>query len=146
MFTDSLVVQPGLCQWTTPVERWREQHPPSLLHSHLFAYSTTDKRFAEHVQLFLSSASEDRFDKTILHYKDSLRAIFDKDPSDIGAIQTSTTLKGLALTSLTPNYLCLQCSAITTTAGRIGHGNETLHRFCKSATQGKVPPSRANFA
>lgn len=94
------------------------------------ARNTTDEQIPEHVQLFLSSGPVDRFEKTITHYKDSLRAIFDKVPKEIEVIHTSTTPQGQEVTTLTPNYLCLQCSAITTAAGRIEHGKEILHRFC----------------
>lgn len=99
------------------------------------ASTNADSIMSEHVQLFLSSGPGDRLEKTVQHYKDSLRAIFDKDPKEIGAIQTSKGVKGQPLTTITPNYLCLQCTAITTTTGRIEHGGETLHRFCKRAVK-----------
>lgn len=44
--------------------------------------------------------------------------------------QTSKTPAGQALTTLTPNYLCLQCEVTTTASGRVEHGMETKHRFC----------------
>lgn len=66
--------------------------------------------------------------KTIQNYKTCLRVIFENTPI---VPQTSKTQKGQPFTSLTPNYLCLQCSATTTEQGRIEHGNDTCHRFCK---------------
>jgi ubiquitin carboxyl-terminal hydrolase 22/27/51 len=64
---------------------------------------------------------------TITHYKNCLRVIFDNTPI---VPQTSKTAKNQPFTSLTPNYLCLQCTTTTTAQGRISHGTETLHRFC----------------
>lgn len=67
---------------------------------------------------------------TINHYKNCLRVIFDNTPI---VPQTSKTAKNQPFTSLTPNYLCLQCTTTTTAQGRIAHGTETLHRFCRAA-------------
>ena len=81
---------------------------------------------AEHIQGFLSGPPE-RLEKTIMHYKNCLRVIFDHTPI---IPQTSKSSKGQVLTSLTPNYLCLQCSTTTTEHDCLEHGNETSHRFC----------------
>lgn len=80
----------------------------------------------EHTQLLLGSGSPERLDKAIQNYKNCLRVIFDEHI----VVQTSKTPQHKPLVSLTPNYLCLQCSACTTEAGRIEHGQETSHRFC----------------
>jgi ubiquitin carboxyl-terminal hydrolase 22/27/51 len=64
--------------------------------------------------------------KSIHNYKTCLRVIFTTPIVP----QTSKTVKGSPFTTLTPNYLCLQCSATTTEQGRIEHGKETSHRFC----------------
>jgi ubiquitin carboxyl-terminal hydrolase 22/27/51 len=85
--------------------------------------------------MFLSSGSEDRLNNTVKNYKQALRAIFDKDIREIGSIQTSKGVSGLPLTTLTPNYLCLQCNATTTASSRIEHGTETAHRFCMISTR-----------
>jgi ubiquitin carboxyl-terminal hydrolase 22/27/51 len=81
---------------------------------------------AEHIQGFLTGPPE-RLEKTVMHYKNCLRVIFDHTPI---VPQTSKTSKGQILTSLTPNYLCLQCSTTTTEHDCLDHGNETSHRFC----------------
>ncbi|RDW73872.1 hypothetical protein BP5796_07314 [Coleophoma crateriformis] len=78
----------------------------------------------EHLQMFLQEP--ERMQNTILHYKNCLRVIFDNTPI---VPQTSKTVKGHALTSLTPNYLCLQCTTTTTGQDRTIHGTETKHRF-----------------
>ncbi|CAG8954192.1 hypothetical protein HYFRA_00005812 [Hymenoscyphus fraxineus] len=65
-------------------------------------------------------------DKSIQNYRDSLRAIFEQPK-----IQTSKTVEGQPFTTLTPNYLCLQCNTVTTEKGRKDHGDEVQHRFCK---------------
>lgn len=84
-------------------------------------------KFTEHLQLLLSAGSSERMKNTIQYYKNCLRVIFDNTPI---VPQTSKTPKGQPLTSLTPNYLCLQCTTTTTATDRIHHGTETLHRFC----------------
>jgi len=64
---------------------------------------------------------------TISAYKGCLRVIFDNTPI---VPHTSKTAKNQPFTTLTPNYLCLQCPATTTAQNRIKHGNESMHRFC----------------
>ncbi|RFU24222.1 hypothetical protein B7463_g12119, partial [Scytalidium lignicola] len=80
----------------------------------------------EHLQLLLSQGPVDRMVNTIQHYKTCLRVILDNTPV---VPHTSKTPKGQAFTSLTPNYLCLQCTVTTTARDRIKHGTETSHRF-----------------
>jgi ubiquitin carboxyl-terminal hydrolase 22/27/51 len=89
----------------------------------------SDDTYLEHLQLLLSSGPADRMKNTINHYKNCLRVIFDNTPI---VPQTSKTTKNQPFTSLTPNYLCLQCTTTTTAQDRITHGTETLHRFCKA--------------
>jgi ubiquitin carboxyl-terminal hydrolase 22/27/51 len=81
---------------------------------------------SEHTQLLLSGGGVERMNRSIHNYKTCLRVIFTTPIVP----QTSKTAKGNPFTTLTPNYLCLQCSATTTEQGRIEHGRETSHRFC----------------
>jgi ubiquitin carboxyl-terminal hydrolase 22/27/51 len=85
---------------------------------------------AEHTQLLLSAGGAERMNKSIHNYKTCLRVIFENTPI---VPQTSKTAKGHPFTTITPNYLCLQCSATTTEQGRIEHGRETSHRFCEQS-------------
>lgn len=87
--------------------------------------------------MLLSSGSTDRLKNTVNHYKNCLRVIFDNTPI---VPQTSKTAKNLPFTTLTPNYLCLQCTTTTTAQDRIKHGTETLHRFCMPSSR-EVDPS-----
>lgn len=80
----------------------------------------------EHLR-FLLAGPVDTLTTTVSHYKQCIRSIAD---SNLVVPQTSKTADGQALTTITPNYLCLQCSTTTTAAGRIEHGRETKHRFC----------------
>jgi ubiquitin carboxyl-terminal hydrolase 22/27/51 len=75
---------------------------------------------------------------TISHYKNCLRVIFDNTPI---VPQTSKTPKNQPFTTLTPNYLCLQCTTTTTAQDRLAHGSETLHRFCMSSPRTGGDPS-----
>src|SRR5436190_2016058 len=59
----------------------------------------------EHLERLMTGSVE-RMQKTISSYKDCLRVIFDHTPT---IPQTSITLNNQTVTSLTPNYLCLQC-------------------------------------
>lgn len=81
---------------------------------------------AEHVQLLLSQ-SQEVMNSSIAHYKMILRGIFDTSPI---IPQTSTNPEGRPVTSLTSNYLCLQCPVTVEEADRLDHGTEKLHRFC----------------
>lgn len=57
-----------------------------------------------------------------------LRVIFDNTPL---VPQTCKGPDGQIVTSLTSNYLCLQCSTIVPEEERSKHGNKKSHRFCK---------------
>lgn len=86
----------------------------------------------EHLQLFLTKTPETTT-TCISRYKMLLRVVFDKSPI---IRQTSKSPTGTAITSLTPNYLCLQCSTTTTLNERAEHGKQTAHRFCMKGIQG----------
>ncbi|KAI0474260.1 ubiquitin carboxyl-terminal hydrolase [Xylaria cf. heliscus] len=88
----------------------------------------------EHVQLLLSN-SQDVTNSSIQYYKMLLRVIFDKDPL---ISQTSKALDGQITTSLTSNYLCLQCSAILPEEERVKHGNKKSHRFYVDSRNGSL--------
>ena len=72
---------------------------------------------------------------SVSHYKMILRNIFEQTPV---VSQTSKSPDGVVLTSLTSNYLCLQCSTIVQEEDRLKHGNKKNHRFCTSPA---LPPS-----
>ncbi|KAI0097452.1 ubiquitin carboxyl-terminal hydrolase [Nemania sp. FL0031] len=88
----------------------------------------------EHVQLLLSN-SQDVTNSSIQYYKMLLRVIFDKDPI---ISQTSKASDGQINTSLTSNYLCLQCSAILPEEERAKHGNKKSHRFYVDSRNGSL--------
>lgn len=81
----------------------------------------------EHVQLLLSQGQE-VMNSSIAHYKMILRGIFDSTPI---VPQTSTNQDGRPITSLTSNYLCLQCPTTVTEDDRLRHGTKKSHRFCR---------------
>lgn len=64
---------------------------------------------------------------SIQHYKSILRTIFDNSPL---ISQTSKSIDGQVITSLTPTYLCLQCPSTLSEEDRTKHGNKKSHRFC----------------
>jgi ubiquitin carboxyl-terminal hydrolase 22/27/51 len=76
--------------------------------------------------------------RSVSYYKQILRGIFDTTPI---VPQTSKTLDGLVVTSLTSNYLCLQCPMTCTEEDRIKHGNKKSHRFCTSSITRLLPGS-----
>jgi ubiquitin carboxyl-terminal hydrolase 22/27/51 len=80
----------------------------------------------EHVQTLLSQ-NQEVMNNSIAHYKMILRGIFDTSPI---VPQTSKNPEGRPVTSLTSNYLCLQCPATVSEDDRLSHGTEKLHRFC----------------
>lgn len=82
---------------------------------------------SEHVELLLSN-SQDVMNSSIQYYKMLLRVIFDKAPA---VPQTFKSPDGLIATSLTSNYLCLQCSTIVAEEDREKHGQKKSHRFCE---------------
>ncbi len=100
--------------WSVPPPRCRR-----------LVYPPTDA-CVEHVELLLSN-SQDVTNSSIQYFKMLLRVIFDKDPI---IAQTSKAADGQITTSLTSNYLCLQCSAILPEEERVKHGNKKGHRFC----------------
>lgn len=75
---------------------------------------------------------------SIQYYKMLLRVVFDKTPA---IPQTYKSSDGLVNTSLTPNYLCLQCSTIVPEEDREKHGQKKSHRFCESTTHSLTHPS-----
>ncbi|KAG9229858.1 hypothetical protein BJ875DRAFT_176361 [Amylocarpus encephaloides] len=87
----------------------------------------------DHLQMLLANGGPERMNKSIHNYKTCLRVIFDNTPI---VPQTSKTTKGHPFTTLTPNYLCLQCSATTTEQGRREHGAEFSHRFYVESRNG----------
>jgi ubiquitin carboxyl-terminal hydrolase 22/27/51 len=82
---------------------------------------------AEHLRLLMTK-SQDSGTQTIRSYKKLLKVIFDNTPI---IAQTSKTPENPPVTSLTPNYLCLQCSATCAAKDRPRHGEVTKHRLCK---------------
>jgi ubiquitin carboxyl-terminal hydrolase 22/27/51 len=82
----------------------------------------------EHMQLLMTK-SQDVTTNTIQYYKMLLRVIFDNTPI---IPQTSKSPGCHPVTSLTPNYLCLQCPTTTTAQDRLKHGKLKAHMFCKT--------------
>jgi hypothetical protein len=83
-----------------------------------------------HLQLFLGPGPQNRLKETISYYKDILGVIFDGTPIVRQTSQLTKANNDKGLVTLTPNYLCLQCSATTTDQSRLAHGSDTRHRFC----------------
>lgn len=81
----------------------------------------------EHIQRLLTK-SQDVTTNTIQHYKMLLRVIFDNTPI---IPQTSKSIDRRTVTSLMPNYLCLQCPTTITARGRSKHGKLKAHMFCR---------------
>ncbi|RYP33921.1 hypothetical protein DL767_004548 [Monosporascus sp. MG133] len=88
----------------------------------------------EHVQLLLSN-SQDVMNSSIQYYKMLLRVIFDKTPA---IPQTFKSPDGIIATSLTSNYLCLQCSTIVPEEDREKHGQKKSHRFYVDSRSGAL--------
>lgn len=86
----------------------------------------SNNHFLEHIQMLLTKAPEVTTN-TIQHYKMLLRVIFDNTAV---IPQTSVSSDGVPKTSLTSNYLCLQCPSTTTENGRKKHGLAKAHQFC----------------
>lgn len=63
-----------------------------------------------------------------------LKNIFEQTPI---VPQTSKNSDGQVMTSLTSNYLCLQCSTIVNEEDRLKHGTKKQHRFCMSPPKEK---------
>jgi hypothetical protein len=66
-------------------------------------------------------------DSCIKHYKMILRTIYDNTPI---VPQTSKSADGQPVTSLTSNYMCLQCPTTVSDEDQLKHGNKKNHRFC----------------
>ncbi|ETS02669.1 hypothetical protein MKX07_006860 [Trichoderma sp. CBMAI-0711] len=88
----------------------------------------------EHVQILLCQ-SQEVMNSSIAHYKMILRGIFDTTPI---LSQTSTNQEGRPVTSLTSNYLCLQCPVTLSEEDRLKHGTEKLHRFYVDSRTGAL--------
>ena len=82
----------------------------------------------EHTQRLLTKSPEVTTN-TIQHYKMLLRVIFDNEPL---IPQTSQDIiSRRPVTTLTPNFLCLQCPTTCTIRERSLHGQMRAHMFCK---------------
>ncbi|KAI8720278.1 Ubiquitinyl hydrolase 1 [Fusarium sp. LHS14.1] len=88
----------------------------------------------EHVQLLLTQGQE-VMNSSITHYKLILRGIFDSTPI---IPQTSTTQDGRPITTLTSNYLCLQCPTTVSEDDRLKHGTKKQHRFYVDSRSGSL--------
>ncbi|KFY26134.1 hypothetical protein V491_01453 [Pseudogymnoascus sp. VKM F-3775] len=86
----------------------------------------------EHIQRLLTK-SQDVTTNTIQHYKMLLRVIFDNTPI---IPQTSKSVDRRPVTSLIPNYLCLQCPTTTTAKDRLKHGKLKAHMFYVDSRSG----------
>ncbi|RGP71833.1 ubiquitin carboxyl-terminal hydrolase 22 27 51 [Fusarium longipes] len=85
----------------------------------------------EHIQLLLSK-NQEVMNSSITHYKLILRGIFDATP----IVPQTSTLDGRPVTSLTSNYLCLQCPSTVTEEERLKHGTKKQHRFYVDSRSG----------
>lgn len=72
---------------------------------------------------------------SIQYYKMILRVIFDGNPI---VPQTSKSPENVVCTSLTSNYLCLQCSVIVSDEDRAKHGQKKSHRFYVDSRTGAL--------
>ncbi|KAK8013367.1 Ubiquitin carboxyl-terminal hydrolase [Apiospora marii] len=88
----------------------------------------------EHIQILFSN-SPDVMNSSIQYYKMLLRVIFDSTPV---VPQTSKSPDNVVATSLTSNYLCLQCSTIVTEEDRAKHGSKKSHRFYVDSRSGSL--------
>ncbi|KAI6355314.1 hypothetical protein MCOR25_008248 [Pyricularia grisea] len=88
----------------------------------------------EHVQLIMTQ-NRDLQQTSISHYKAILRCIFENPPV---IPETSITASGQNVTSLTSNYLCLQCPQILGVEERLEHGNKKSHRFYVDSRNGML--------
>lgn len=76
----------------------------------------------EHIQKLFTHTQETT-NTSVTYYKNILRCIFDNNP-----LQAQTTTG--SITTLTPNYLCLQCPTTLTPEDALIHGSNKSHRFC----------------
>lgn len=87
----------------------------------------------EHVQLLFEQGQE-VMNSSIAHYKQILRSIFDATP----ILSQTSVHEGRPTTSLTSNYLCLQCPTTVAEEDRLGHGTEKFHRFYVDSRSGAL--------
>jgi ubiquitin carboxyl-terminal hydrolase 22/27/51 len=83
----------------------------------------------------LLTQSQEVMNSSISHYKMILRGIFDTSPI---VPQTSTSPDGRPITSLTSNYLCLQCPTTLAEEDRLKHGTKKSHRFYVESRSGSL--------
>jgi ubiquitin carboxyl-terminal hydrolase 22/27/51 len=80
-----------------------------------------------HLQNWLAPGPKSRLKEVVTHYKQCLSVVFDANPSKR---QHWKGPGGKQINSLTPTYLCVQCTEICTEGNRLAHGEQTNHRFC----------------
>ncbi|RKU44459.1 hypothetical protein DL546_001517 [Coniochaeta pulveracea] len=84
----------------------------------------------EHIQKLFTHTQETT-NTSVTYYKNILRCIFDNNP-----LQAQTTTG--SITTLTPNYLCLQCPTTLTPEDALIHGNNKSHRFYVDSRSGAI--------
>lgn len=88
-------------------------------------------QYTEHVQMILTR-NQETTNSCVSHYKFALRSIFDGPPK---VAQTNKSLSGSETeTTITSNYLCLQCSQVIKESEIDAHGSQKSHRFCTFPT------------
>ncbi|KAL1898657.1 hypothetical protein Cpir12675_001861 [Ceratocystis pirilliformis] len=87
----------------------------------------------EHTQMLLTQAQEN-INICINNYKAILRRIFDDSSRTVS--QTARSSSGQIVTTITSNYLCLQCPDIVTEDGISQHGTKKAHRFYVDSRSG----------
>lgn len=92
--------------------------------------TTANRSLTAHLQQLLGPGPQNRLKETISSYKDCLGVIFDRPPEFRQNALLTKAANDKGHVTLTPNYLCLQCSATTTEQNCLAHGNETKHRIC----------------
>ncbi|KAG0647155.1 Ubiquitin-specific-processing protease 8 [Hyphodiscus hymeniophilus] len=90
-----------------------------------------------HLQQFLGPGPQNKLKETIAQYKGILGVIFDRPPL-IRQTSQLTKTDDMGLVTLTPNYLCLQCTVTATERSCLPHGNETKHRLYVESRTGSV--------
>ncbi|KAL1848137.1 hypothetical protein Daus18300_013698 [Diaporthe australafricana] len=88
----------------------------------------------EHAQRLLSQ-SQETTNSCIQHYKAILRSIFDNVPI---IPQMRKDSDGKVISTLTNNYLCLQCPAIEKEETMAKHGTKKAHRFFIDSRSGSL--------
>ncbi|KKA27211.1 hypothetical protein TD95_002101 [Thielaviopsis punctulata] len=87
----------------------------------------------EHTQMLLTQPQEN-INTCINNYKLILRRIFDDVSPTVP--QTARNSSGQVVTTITSNYLCLQCPDIVTEDGISQHGDKKAHRFYVDSRSG----------